>query len=60
MSEEKELREKLNNYSIQLQKVEDLIEKDPENEDWKKLQNDLRAAGKALKGLPLMYLASSQ
>ena len=41
MSEEKELREKLNNYSIQLQKVEDLIEKDPENEDWKKLQNDL-------------------
>lgn len=32
----------------------------PYDEELKKLQNDLRAAGKALKGLPLMYLASSQ
>ena len=32
----------------------------PYDEELKKLQNDLRAAGKALKGLPLMHLASSQ
>ena len=32
----------------------------PYDEELKKLQNDLRAAGKALKGLPLMYLASRQ
>jgi hypothetical protein len=32
----------------------------PYDEEIKKLQKDLRSAGKALRGLPLMYLASSQ
>ena len=39
-----ELREKLENYSIQLKKIEELIDSDPTNddyEDWKKLQTDL-------------------
>ena len=32
----------------------------PYDEELGKLQNDLRAAGKALRGLPLMHLAASQ
>ena len=32
----------------------------PYDEEMKKLQKDLRSAGKALRGLPLMHLASSQ
>ncbi len=32
----------------------------PYDEEIKKLQKDLRSAGKALRGLPLMHLASSQ
>lgn len=45
MSEEEEsvesLREKLSTYESQLKQINELIEKEPENPDWKKLKSDL-------------------
>jgi len=40
-SNNENLQEKLRTYETQLQKVDELIQKDPENEDWKKLRSDL-------------------